>query len=721
VQNRRVFLVKLAAASAALAPFNTFTFPIPGERPGGAEAQAPSGEGATQDLRNGALYRSPKIFFGVCYYPEAWDEARWETDVQMMREAGFNIVRMAEFAWARIEPVEGQLDFNWLDRIVDLLWKNGIQTLMGTPTSQPPPWLYQKHPDLYPVNAEGIRYNFGGRYLYCFNHPAMAEYTWKIVSAIAKRYANHPAVVGWHLDNEFGHVTRECYCQAYCEPAFHTWLSLRYGTLDKLNAAWGTSFWSEIYSDWSQIPLPRLTQQQHNPALILDYRRFWSDTVVRYQKSQIDILTEFAPRQFTTHNLWGKPDYFAMARDLNVAGMNFYPAYGWGRLEDNGLELDTFRGLKDGNFWVVEQRGGRPGSHNETLESAPGLLRLWAYQSYAHGADAVIFFRWRTAARGGEEYWFGILNQDGRPNRRYRELAGMGKDLERVGRLLEGTTVVSLVAFYVDYESEWAKTAPDVRAFDDRRADYYLAFKRLGVNLDVTGRGRDLTRYKIVFAPMLYMVHEDMVEQFRRFVRGGGTLVLTFRSGVKEWDNSVTMQPLPGLLQELAGIEIEEFEPLLKIDPELREGAMPLEGTAGPFAGRISSGTIWADILEPQTAQVLAKYGKKFYSGKAAVTLNRVGEGRVIYVGTHLAREFADSLAAWLLGQHGIVAPFAVPEMVDLSCREKAGKKILFAMNFNDTAQRVRLPRAYRDVLGDREVAGSLVIPPRDLLVLAEG
>ena len=638
-----------------------------------------------------------------------------------MREAGFNIARLAEFAWARIEPVEGQFDFNWLDRAVDLLDKNGIQTLMGTPTSQPPPWLYQKYPNLLPVNVEGIRTNFGGRYLYCFNHPGMAAYTRHIVSAIAKRYANHPAVIGWHPDNEFGHVTRECYCKEYCEPAFHKWLEARYGSLDKLNAAWGTAFWSQIYSDWSQIPLPRLTQQQHNPALILDYRRFWSDTVVRYQKTQIDILAKLAPQQFTTHNLWGKPDYFAMARDLNVAGMNFYPAYGWGRLEDNGLELDTFRGLKDGNYWVVEQRGGRPGSHNETMESAPGLLRLWAYQSYAHGADAVLFFRWRTAARGGEEYWFGLLNQDGRPNRRYREIAGMGKDLERVAKLLEGTTTVSPVAFYVDYESEWAKTAPDVRAFDERRADYYLAFKRLGVNIDVTGRGRDLSRYKIVVAPMLYMVNDEMVEQFTRFVRAGGTLVLTFRSGVKEWDNSVVMEPLPGRLRELAGIEIEEFEPLLKTDPDLKEGAMPLNGTAAPFTGRASTGTIWADILEPKSAQALAKYSKKFYTGKAAVTLNKVGEGQVVYVGTHLTRDFADALASWLLARHQISPPFPVPDQVDVASREKDGNKLWFVMNFSNTAQSVRLRRSYRSVLTEREVNGSVVIPARDLVILSEG
>ena len=716
MENRRDFLAKLAVLGAAGEETVRWAFGAGPSMTGGAS----SAEGENTGLRGGKLYRAPKVYFGADYYPEAWDESRWATDVRMMREAGFNIVRMAEFAWARIEPEEGKFDFDWLDRAVDLLYENGIETLMGTPTSQPPPWLYQKYPDLLPVNEEGIRYSFGGRYLYCFNHPAMAECTRHIVSAIAKRYANHKAVVGWHLDNEFGHRTRECYCKQYCAPAFHKWLRARYGSLDKLNAAWGTVFWSQIYSDWSQIPQPRMTQQQHNPALILDYRRYWSDTVVGYQKTQIDLLAELAPRQFTTHNLWGKPDYFAMARDLNVAGMNFYPAQGWGRLEDNGLELDTFRGLKDGGFWVVEQRGGRPGSHNETLEAPPGLQRLWAYQSYAHGADAVLFFRWRTAARGGEEYWFGILNQDGRPNRRYREIAGMGKEVERVAKVLEGSTTSCPVAFYVDYESEWAKTAPDVRAFDDRRADYYLAFKRLGVNVDVTGRGRDLSRFKIVVAPMLYMVNEEMIDQLTRFVHGGGALVLTFRSGVKEWDNSVIMEPLPGRLRELAGIEIEEYEPLLKTDLDLRDGTMPLQGTAMPFAPRSSSGTIWADILEPKGARVLAKYGRKFYAGKAAVTMNRVGAGLVVYVGTHLARDYADSLAGWLLRQQRLDPPLAVPDLVDVTSREKAGKKTHFVMNFSGSAQTVQLPGAFAEVLSGKKLSGRVVVPPRDLLILAE-
>ena len=715
MQKRREFLKSLAAGST-LASFRPLA--LPATEAGPVPSAALSQE--AQELRGGTLYQSPKIFFGADYYPEAWDESRWDTDVRMMREAGFNVVRMAEFAWARIEPIEGHLDFSWLDRIVEMLAKSGIQTLMGTPTSQPPAWLYQKYPDLYPVNEQGIRYGFGGRYLYCFNHPALTEYTQKIVSKMGKRYGSNPAVVGWHLDNEFGHVTRECYCKEYCEPAFHKWLQARYGTLDKLNTAWGTAFWSQIYSDWAQIPLPRMTQQQHNPALLLDYRRFWSDTVVGYMKYQAGLLEELGPEQFTTHNIWGKPDLFAMARVLNVAGMNFYPAQGWGRLEDNGLELDTFRGLKDGNFWVVEQRGGRPGSQNETLEAAPGLLRLWAYQSYAHGADAVIFFRWRTAARGGEEYLFGILNQDGQPNRRYREIAGMGKEVAAIAELLHGSTTNSQVAFYVDFESEWAKTAPDVRAFDDRHADYYRAFKRQGVDVDVTGRGRDLRRYKVVFAPMLYMVNPEMVEQLTNFVKAGGTLVLTFRSGVKEWDNSVAMQPLPGRLRELAGIEIEEFEPILKTDPDLHDGAIPIEGLVAPFAGRNSTGTIWADILEPKTAQVLAKYGKKFYAGKAAVTLNRVGQGEVIYLGTHLSREFAEAMATWLTEQRAVSRIFPVPEQVDITAREKAGKRIVFVLNFNGTAQTVYLPHAFRNVLARREVSGAVTIPPLDLLLLSE-
>jgi len=726
MQNRREFLINLGAAGAALKPVRDFALVAPGTNPAAAKGPGASPHGETPRVHPGELYHSPKTYFGACYYPEQWeqwDAARLDSDVKLMREASFNITRLAEDAWIRMEPLEGHYDFEWLDHVVEALAKNSVQTVLGTPTTQPPAWLFDKYPDLFSVTAQGQRNTLTRRYLFCMSHPALPEYVRKIVTAMAKRYANNPNVLGWQIDNETGWDTRECHCQEHCQPAFQKWLAARYGTIEKLNSAWGNAFWGMNYTKWSQIPLapqPIPGDDQPNPGHILDNRRFWSDTVIRFLKFQIDILTEEAPRQFTIHNLAGTMDHFKMARHLNLVGLMSYPGSSTGAGYYDAQSMDTFRGYKDGNYWVVEQQGGRPGSRNEVPEAAPGLLRLWAYQSYAHGADGVIFFRFRTATHGGEEYWHGILNHDGRPNRRFRELAEMGKEMERVGRLLQGTTLVSPVAFYVDYESEGAKKGPDVTRFDDNTGDYYAAFKRQGINIDVTARGRDLTKYQIVVAPMLYMVNEEMVEQFTPFVRAGGTLILTFRSGVKEWDNSVTVQPLPGRLRELAGIEIDEYEPLIKEDPELHDAAIPIEGTGEPFAGRNSTGTIWADIVEAKNARMLAKYAAKFYSGKAAVTLNEAGKGRVIYIATHLSREFSDLLVSWLFRQHAISAPFAVPDGVDLSCRQKDGKKILFVMNFNGTSQQISLPRDYQDVLADRSVSGSVTLRPRDLVILSE-
>lgn len=720
MRSRRGFLKRLVTAGSVFSSSGIWRLRNSNPFPGILRTPGTS----SSSLEPGKLYRSPNIHFGVCYYPEQWeqwDPSRLEADVKLMREAGFNIVRMAEHAWARIESTEGHYDFAWLDQVVDTMARNGIYTVLGTPTTQPPAWLFEKHPNLFSVTVQGIRHGLGSRYVYCLNHSALGKYVRKIVAAMAERYGTHPYVLGWQIDNETGWDARQCWCKEYCEPAFRAWLRERYGTLDQLNQAWGTAFWGMTYARWSQIPLPRPSVDGLNPGHVLDQKRFWSDSVIRFLKFQIDMLSKAAPSQFVLHNTIGTVDHFKLAEQLNVVGLMSYPSFMATDCYQNGLMMDTYRGYKGGNYWVVEQQGGMPPSSlTPSWPEAIGLLRLWAYQSFAHGADAVIFFRHRTASHGAEQYWQGILGHDGRPNRRFRELADMGKELDRIGTRLAGSEVVAPVAFYIDNESEWAKRIPDITPFSDKLEAYYAAFKRLGINIAVSGRGFDLGRYHIVVAPMLYKVNEDMVSQFRMFVEAGGTLVLTFRSGVKEWNNSITTQPLPGRLRELAGVVINEYEPLLKNDPALTGGVIPVEGIAEPFVGRKSTGSIWADILNPQQAKVLARYGGKHYSGSAAVTANTVGKGTVVYVGTRLARDFCDSLARWCAERHGISPPFPVPDNVDLSWRQSSRGKILFVMNFNNIPQTVRLPRSYFDLLRESELGGEISIPARDLSILSE-
>src|SRR5215212_6049719 len=346
--------------------------------------------------------------FGVDYYPEHWPEARWSVDAQLMAEAGFNTVRLAEFAWSRLEPQPGVFDFAWL-----------VRAILGTPTASPPPWLMQAQPDLFRVDEQGRRLTFGNRREYCPSHPLYHDCTRAIVTVMAEHYAPHPHVVGWQIDNEFGD---RCYCPV-CRDAFQHWLRRRYETLDALNGAWGTIFWSHVYTDWSQIPVPVATGGSPNPGLALDFARFASDTYVAYQQLQIDLLRSRTSGQFITHNLMGfgydKINYYDLARELDLVTWDNYPRTQWSLAADvdpsgPALAAATMYGLKQQPFWVMEQQAGPGGWELVSVMPRPGELRLWAYQQIAHGADGIIFFRWRTARHGAEQYWHGLLEHDGR-------------------------------------------------------------------------------------------------------------------------------------------------------------------------------------------------------------------------------------------------------------------------------------------------------------------
>ena len=377
--------------------------------------------------------------FGVDYYPEQWPEENWETDAQLMSEAGFNVVRLAEFAWAKMEPQEGIFDFDWLDRAIEIFHKKDISVILGTPTASPPPWLAHKVPDILRVREDGLRVGYGSRRKNCPSHPVYRERSRSITSAMAKHFARNPAVIGWQTDNEFGD---RCYCDI-CRKEFQIWLQQRYGTLDELNTRWGTVFWSHTYSEWDQISLPLSTLgAPPNPSLALDFRRFVSSAYECFQQEQIDILRPKCPNHFITHDMMGFGydglDYFDLAKPLDFVSWNNYPIGFWHKFpyspSSPALSHDAMRGLKNKNFWVMEHQAGPTGWQVVSPAPRPGVLRLWAYQSIAHGADGIVFFRWRTARFGAEQYWHGILEHDGRAGRRYNEIKQMGAELKRVGK-----------------------------------------------------------------------------------------------------------------------------------------------------------------------------------------------------------------------------------------------------------------------------------------------
>ncbi len=658
--------------------------------------------------------------FGVDYYPEQWPSDRWAIDARLMAEAGFNVVRLAEFAWAKMEPSNGHFDFSWLDEAISVLSAHDIRVILGTPTASPPAWLMAQYPDAFRVRGDGVRVTYGNRREYCPNNPAYQEHSRRIVEAMADHYASHSAIIGWQIDNEFG---ERCYCPV-CLKAFQDWLGQRYDSLDSLNDKWGTTFWSHNYANWSEIPSPATTGHSPNPALALDYYRFCSDSYVAYQQIQIDILRDKCPQHFITHNLMGfgydKINYFDLVQNLDFVSWDNYRRMQW-TFQTHvdparaALDADTMRGLKGKNFWVMEQQAGSGGWEVVSVAPRPGELRLWAYQSIAHGADGILFFRWRTARYGTEQYWHGLLDHDATPGRRYQEIKQMGAELKAIGDKILGSTVKPPVAMLLSYDSRFAfevqANNPDLH-YSNYFYQIYRGLHDLNVSVDVIAPTDDLSAYKLVVAPLLHIVTPQIAANLESFVKNGGTLLTGLRSGVKDEDNAVVNTRLPGLLSSIVGIQVEEYDSLT---PDMGRA---LQFVLPELEGCIGNAAVWCDILAPIQAEAVAVYTSNYYAGKPAITQNRYGNGRAIYVGTVGDGNLYASLLPWLLHISGVNEGFPALGL-EITERWQGDKRLLFILNHTEMPQEIKLETLAMDLFNDLENdSNSLLIQPRDVRIL---
>ncbi|HLI35123.1 MAG TPA: beta-galactosidase [Terriglobia bacterium] len=658
-----------------------------------------------------------QFIYGVDYYPEVWNEAQWEKDAANMQAAGINFVRLGEFAWAKMEPSEGQYNFGWLDRALEILSAHGIKAVLGTPTASPPAWLMAKYPDIAAMNEDGVRYRYGSRRNYCLHNPHFLAAAKAIVTAEAEHFKNNPAVLGWQIDNEVGGPY--CY-DSYCLAAFQNWCRAKYQTLEALNQAWGTIFWGHTYSAWSQIPLPWNTLYGvHNPGLELDYHRFFSDATPDFVNFQAQILRQVAPQKAITTNemgLFDAVDYSRLNTLLDFVAWDNYPMIFNPDYQDyfrSALGHDLMRGSKEQqNFMVMEQEGGLPGWTSFWGKQAPAALyRVWAYQAIAHGADGVCYFRWRTSRFGTEQYWQGVLDQDGYLNARYRMIAQMGKEVKRLTLLLQGSHTHSQVALLVSPDTRWAfHIQPTSKSFDYYRQLflYYDAARRLGLNVDVVFPQMDFAGYRVIVAPSLFVVSQPLVQKLTQFVGSGGTLVLTYRSGVKDDHNEVTLETLPGPLARLAGVLIHDFDPQVAQKQEIVEQD-----------GSRYSADVWYDILTPTTARTLATYGKRYYAGKPAMTENSFEKGSVFYIGAQpSSAEFYDRLMKQVFDKAEVVTRPTLPNGVELATREKAGEKIFFLMNYTNQDQSVNLGELTHNALTGASESAVVRVPAYGVQVL---
>jgi beta-galactosidase len=660
------------------------------------------------------------FYFGVDYYPEQLPEECWKQDAKLMQQAGFNVVRLAEFAWSRLEPQDGVFDFDWLDRAIDILATHSMKIVLGTPTAATPPWLFK--PEMALVDASGMPCILGSRREYCPNSATYRHYSVRITQAMAEHYRNNPNVIGWQIDNEFGD---RCYCET-CRHEFHAWLRRKFVTLDALNERWGTVFWSHIYSDWEQIPVP--SSRVHalaNPALQLDYYRFMSDTYVDYQQQQVNVLREVCPEHFVTHNFMGfgydKINYFDLAQPLDLVSWDNYPRGFWSPSTETpaapiALGHAAMRGLKRQNFWVMEQQSGPAGWDTVPPSPRPGELRLWAYQSIAHGADGVLFFRWQTAHFGAEQYWHGIIDHDGIPRRRYAEIKQMGAELQQIGSLVSGAEVRAEVALMLSYDARFAfQIQPNNSQFSypHHVANYFAVLHRMNISVDIVPPVGDITSYKMLIVPALYLVDEGTANRLRDFVENGGTLVVTLRSGVKDVDNRVVNIPLPGLLAHLCGIEIEEYDSLPADDT--RKLVFDLPGVNGKTLA-----TVWCDVLKPIKADVLATYAEDYYAGQPAVTVNHLGKGRTLYVGTAGNHTLVWTITEYAAQAAQVKPLLRSPEEVEVTARWQGDRRLLFVLNHGHETKSLALDKTYCDLLSGQIASGEAQIPAKQVSILAD-
>ena len=658
--------------------------------------------------------------FGVDYYPEHWPESRWLEDAHLMAEAGVNVVRLAEFAWSYLEPQPGHFDFTWLDRAIDVLFRQGIQAILGTPTASPAPWVMEMMPGAFRVLESGLTQTYGNRREYCPTHAGYRERGRIITQAMAEHYTHHPAVIGWQIDNE---LSGYCYCTS-CRSNFQIWLQEKYGTLETLNAAWGTIFWSHVYTEWSQIPLPLQTGGVPNPALGLDYRRFMSDAYVHFQQEQVDILRRTCPDQWITHNFMGfrfdELNYFDLAKTLDFVAWDNYPRTGWQlhkEIEPANAALghDTMRGLKGQPFWLMEEQSGSGGWQTVGMTPRPGEMRLWTYQAIAHGADAIVYFRWRTARFGTEQYWHGVLYHHGQIGRRYEELKTIGSELKRVGEQFLGAENRASVAMILSYDTRWAfQIQPNHNDFKYSAffSSYYKALHRHNVSVDIVPPTADLSCYRLVVAPALHVLSQEAADNLHRYVQNGGVLLTTSRSGVKDEANMVTDLPLPGRLAEVCGVEVDDYDVLPG------DLTVPLELNL-PGALKVN-GKYWCDVINPTTAQIVAWYKGEYYSGCAAITLNQFGKGKAVYIGTFGDENLHDTMVNWLLNLSGVQQVCATPPGVEAVERWQNERRYLFLLNHSENTQELGIDGHFIDLLSGQKVQKLVTIAPKDVLVLVD-
>ena len=667
-----------------------------------------------------------EFLFGSAYYPEHWDTATRAADPALFRAAGWNVVRMGEFAWNLIEPAAGRFVFDLFDETIARMGAAGIRTIFCTPTAAPPRWLTRDHPEVLRVDADGRRMEHGSRQHAGHFSPVFRDYSRRITRVLAEHYRDNPHVIGWQTDNEFHCHFREDYSPA-AATAWCAWLRLRFADdIAALNRAWGTTFWAQCYDRFEDVGLPlRDRPTQPNPAHWFDYQRFLSAGATDVQREQVCILREVQPRWFVTHNgCFAGIDYRGgFTQDLDFLGYDSYPFFDYDprtRAASHAFNLDHTRAYS-GHFLMLEHQSGAGGQGSYYHDRPePGELRRLAWASIAHGADGLLLFRERSCRFGAEEYWDGVLDHDNLPRRRYREAAQLGAELARVGPLLLGSSVrIDIGVAGADFSAQHGHEPithglPSPKAMAEA---VHGVFHRAGHAVGVVHPLDSLAGLRLYVVPHMAVFEPAWVPAFERFVDAGGTLVIGARTASRDLASNVIADTLPGALRALAGITVEEYG--RQNHPELRPLALRLEGEPCD-----TPTTLWYEQLAPDSAagtDIVARWTTRHLAGSPAITRRQHGRGQVFYVGTYLTTEFTTALLP-LLGRHEALPPplSTVPGIEIVERVFPDGRRFHVLINQNETSARIPSPReATWEHVSDRHLqpAEMIELPPNGVAI----
>jgi beta-galactosidase len=658
--------------------------------------------------------RAPFFWHGGDYNPDQWSEEIWDEDMRLMKLANCNVMSVGIFSWVRLEPEEGHYDFNWLDQIMDKLSANGGYAVLATPSGARPAWLSQKYPEVLRVRPDGLRNLHGVRHNHCFTSPIYRQKTQQINRKLAERYQNHPALIAWHISNEYSGA---CHCHL-CQAAFRRWLKQRYDNdLARLNHAWWTAFWSHTYTDWKQVEPPSPVGEPILNGLNTDWKRFITDQTIDFYLNEIAPLRELTPEIPITTNFMGLfpgLNYPKFAQYVDVVSWDSYPVWhttgsDWRLGAEIAFVHDQNRSMKNGKpFMLMESTPSNTNWQPIPKLKRPGMHKLSSLQAVAHGSDTVQYFQWRKSRGGPEQFHGAVVDHVGHDQTRvFNDVMELGEILKKMGPVI-GTTVHPDVALIYDWENRWGiegmqALGNDRRKYPETVIAHYLPLWKRGIPVDIIAEEADFAAYQLIVAPMLYMLKPGVVARLSLFVEKGGTLVTTYWSGIVDEHELAFLGGWPGDgLSSVLGIWDEETDTLAPAD----RNTVVVGGKSGLELRGAYEARDYCALIHANSAQVLAIFGNDFYAGYPALTVNDYGQGQAYYVASRNEERFIDDFLASLARKLNLLRalPADLPEGVTAQMRTNGADRFIFLMNFNSSPVTI--------VLGEQEYTNLVTSQP---------